>query len=145
MAYDSNNVFARILRGELPCHRVYEDADTVAFMDVMPQSPGHTLIIPKQAGENLMDTSVASLQAAILTTQRVARAVQRAFSAKGVIVTQFNGAAAGQTVFHLHFHVIPVYGPGGIGHHAREFADSAVLAEHAEQVRAALVSLESSP
>ena len=138
MAYDPANVFARILRGELPCHRVYEDADTLAFMDVMPQSPGHTLVIPKQAGENLMDTPTSSLQAAIQTTQRVARAVQQAFSAPGLIVTQFNGATAGQTVFHLHFHIIPVYGPGGVGHHARHAADSTVLAEHAEKIRAAL-------
>jgi histidine triad (HIT) family protein len=140
MAYDPANVFARILRGELPCHRVYEDAQTLAFMDLMPQSPGHVLVIPKVAGENLLDTQLESLHAAIATTQRVGRAVREAFSAQGLIITQFNGATAGQTVFHLHFHVIPVYAPGGIGPHARECADSAVLAEHAATLRAVLGS-----
>ena len=138
MAYDRNNIFARIVRGEIPCVRVYEDADTLAFMDLMPQSPGHTLIIPKIAGENLLDTPVASVEAAMRTTQRIARAVQTAFDAKGLIVTQFNGRAAGQTVFHLHFHVIPVYGPGGIELHARTLADADQLALHANKIRAAL-------
>jgi histidine triad (HIT) family protein len=140
MPYDPNNVFARIVRGELPCHRVYEDAETLVFMDLMPQSPGHTLVIPKNAGENLLDTPTISVEAAMRVTQRVARAVQQAFDAKGIIVTQFNGSAAGQTVFHLHFHVIPVYGPGGIELHARAMADATVLAEHAERVRGALVA-----
>jgi histidine triad (HIT) family protein len=141
MAYDPNNIFARILRGEIPCHRVYEDDAVLSFMDVMPQSPGHTLVIPKRAGENLLDTPPDSLAAAIGVTQRIAMAVKAAFDAQGIILTQFNGAAAGQTVFHLHFHVIPVYGPGGIGMHAREMADSAVLAGHAERIRAALAAI----
>ena len=140
MAYDPNNIFARIVRGELPCHRVYEDADTLVFMDLMPQSPGHTLIIPKVAGENLLDTPPESVAAAMRVTQRVARAVKKAFDAKGIVVTQFNGAAAGQTVFHLHFHVIPVYSAGGIGMHARSMAEASLLAEHAEKVRHALTA-----
>ena len=140
MAYDPNNVFARILRGEIPCHRVYEDADTLAFMDLMPQSPGHTLIIPKIAGENLLDTPVASVEAAMRTTQRIARAVQTAFDAKGLIVTQFNGRAAGQTVFHLHFHVIPVYTEAGLRLHAREKVSADVLEANAARIRAALLA-----
>lgn len=138
MAYDPNNIFARIVRGELPCHRVYEDADTLVFMDLMPQSPGHTLVIPKVAGENLLDTPTASVEAAIRVTQRVAQAVKKAMDAQGIILTQFTGSAAGQTVFHLHFHEIPVYGAGGVGMHARSMADAAVLAEQADKIRRAL-------
>jgi histidine triad (HIT) family protein len=139
VAYDPNNIFAKIVRGEIPCIRLYEDADTLAFMDIMPQSPGHCLVIPKVAGENLLDTPAASLAAAISTTQRLARAAQAGLGASGVIVTQFNGPAAGQTVFHLHFHVIPVYGAGGsLKLHAREKADPAVLEEQAAKIRSAL-------
>ncbi len=138
MAYDPNNIFARIVRGELPCVRVYEDAQTLAFMDLMPQSEGHTLVIPKVAGEDLLDTPPASIAAAVHTTQRVARAVRAAFAAPGIIVTQFNGAVAGQTVFHLHFHVIPVYVAGGLRMHGRERADGSILEAHAARIRAAL-------
>jgi histidine triad (HIT) family protein len=138
MSYDPDNLFARIVRGEIPSIRVYEDADTVAFMDIMPQAPGHTLVIPKTAGENLLDTPLASVSAAIRTTQWVARAVKTAFEAPGLVITQFNGAAAGQTVFHLHFHIIPVYGTGSTHPHARVKADSARLEADAHKIRAAL-------
>lgn len=138
MAYDPNNIFARMVRGEIPCVKVFEDAETLAFMDIMPQSEGHTLVIPKVAGENLFETAPESVAAAIRTTQRVARAVHRAFSAPGIVVTQFNGQTAGQTVFHLHFHVIPVYSSGAWRLHAREKADPAVLEAHAARIRAAL-------
>lgn len=139
MAYDPNNVFARMVRGEIPCVRLHEDADTLAFMDIMPQSPGHCLVVPKLAGENLLDTPPAAVAAAIATVQKIARAVQSALGASGVIVSQFNGPAAGQTVFHLHFHVIPVYGAGGaLKLHAREKADVAVLEQQAAKIRAAL-------
>jgi histidine triad (HIT) family protein len=139
MAWDANNVFARMVRGEIPCIRLHEDADTLAFMDIMPQSPGHCLVIPKVAGENLLDTPPESAAAAIHTTQRIARAAQTGLGASGVIVSQYNGPAAGQTVFHLHFHVIPVYGAGGaLKLHAREKADPAVLEEQAAKIRAAL-------
>ena len=140
MAYDPNNLFARIARGEVPCIRVHEDDDTLAFMDIMPQSEGHTLVIPKLAGENLFDTPPASVVAATRTTQRVARAVQRAFAAPGLIVTQFNGPLAGQTVFHLHFHVIPVYAAGAWRGHARERADPAALESQALRIRTALAA-----
>ena len=138
MAYDPNNIFARIVRGEIPCVRVYEDADTLAFMDLKPQSDGHLLFIPKVAGENLLDTPPSSVAAAIRTTQIVARAVKEAFAAPGLVVTQFNGPVAGQTVFHLHFHVIPVYSAGGLRLHAREKADSSTLEAHAARIRAVL-------
>jgi len=138
MAYDANNIFARMVRGEIPCIRVHDDAETLAFMDIMPQSDGHTLVVPKVAGENIFETPPDSLSAAIRTTQRVARAVQKAFAPPGLIVTQFNGPTAGQTVFHLHFHIVPVYGAGPWRPHARDKADPAVLEQHAARIRAAL-------
>lgn len=138
MAYDANNIFARIVRGEIPCHKVYEDADTLAFMDIMPQAEGHALVIPKKAGEDICSTPPESLAAAIRTTQKVARAVKKAFDPPGVMIAQLNGPAAGQSVFHLHFHVIPRYSGKDLGIHAARQADHAVLAEHAARVRAAL-------
>jgi histidine triad (HIT) family protein len=141
MAYDPDNIFARIVRGEIPCIRLYEDAHTLAFMDIMPQSPGHCLVIPKVAGENLLDSPAEALAVAIATVQRVARAVQSALGASGVIVQQFNGTSAGQTVFHLHFHIVPVYGAGGaLKLHAREKADPAALEQQAAKIRAALAA-----
>jgi len=138
MAYDTNNVFARILRGEIPAHKVCEDAHTLAFMDVMPQADGHALVIPKHPAENLFDLPAEVLAATILTTQRVARAVRKAFDAPGVMIAQLNGAAAGQSVFHVHFHVVPRFAGIDLRFHAREMADPAILAAHAERVRAAL-------
>ena len=138
MAYDTNNVFARILRGEIPSHKVFEDDHTLAFMDVMPQADGHTLVIPRTAAENLFDLPPDALAATILTTQRVARAVRKAFAAPGIMIAQLNGSEAGQSVFHVHFHVIPRSGGINLRLHAREMADQQMLAEHAARVRAAL-------
>jgi histidine triad (HIT) family protein len=138
MAYDRNNVFARILRGEIPAHKVFEDEHTLAFMDVMPQADGHTLVIPKAAAENLFDLPPQALTATILTTQRVARAVQQAFAAPGILIAQLNGAPAGQSVFHIHFHIVPRREGFDLRLHARDMADPAVLAAHAARVRAAL-------
>jgi histidine triad (HIT) family protein len=138
MAYDPDNIFARILRGEVPAHKVYEDEHTLAFMDVMPQSDGHTLVIPKSAAENIFDLPPESLAATVLTTQRVARAVSKAFGPPGVLIAQLNGSGAGQTVFHIHFHVVPRYAGIDLRFHAREMADQKMLAEHARRVRAAL-------
>ena len=138
MAYDPSNVFARILRGEIPAHKVHEDEHTLAFMDVMPQSEGHTLVIPKAAAENIFELESDALAATILATQRVARAARRAFDAPGVMIAQLNGAGAGQTVFHIHFHVIPRYDGIDLRFHARGMADPQVLAAHAARIRAAL-------
>ena len=140
MAYDRNNVFAKILRGEIPSHKVYEDAQTLAFMDVMPQADGHTLVIPKVEAEGLLDVPPEALAATIVTTQRVARAVKAAFAAPGILVAQLNGSAAGQSVFHVHFHIVPRRAGLDLKLHAREMADPAVLAAHAERIRAALGS-----
>ncbi|MCX7057242.1 MAG: HIT domain-containing protein, partial [Proteobacteria bacterium] len=114
--------------------------DTLAFMDLMPQSEGHALIVPKVAGENLLDTPPESVAAAIRTTQRIARAANAAFGPPGLIITQFNGPAAGQTVFHLHFHVIPVYTEAGLRLHAREKVSADVLEANAARIRAALLA-----
>ena len=138
MAYDRNNVFARILRGEIPSHRVYEDELTLAFMDVMPQADGHTLVIPKAEAENIMDTPPEALAAAALTTQRVARAVKKAFDAPGILIAQLNGRAAGQSVFHVHFHILPRREGLELRFHARDMAEPKLLAEHAARIRAAL-------
>ncbi len=138
MAYDRNNVFARILRGEIPAHKVYEDEHTLAFMDVMPQADGHTLVVPKAAAENIFDVPEDALEATILTTQRVARAVKKAFDPPGVMIAQLNGRGAGQSVFHIHFHVLPRYEGVDFRFHARDMADPQVLADHAARIRAAL-------
>lgn len=140
MSYDNNNVFARILRGELPCQKVYEDDATFAFLDIMPQAEGHTLVLPKEPAALLVDLSPAALQAAILTTQKLARAVQAATGAPGLLISQFNGAAAGQTVPHVHFHIIPRSPEQPLRAHARDNADPAALAAMREKVIAALAA-----
>ena len=138
MAYDPNNIFARIIRGEIPCHKVFEDEHSIAFMDLMPQSEGHTLVLPKAPGENLLDIPPAALAHTIQTVQRVARAVRQAFEPEGLFIAQFNGPAAGQTVFHLHFHIIPRWDGQSLHGHGRSVEKPEVLAEHAARVRAAL-------
>ena len=107
MPYDDNNVFARILRGEAPAHIVYEDDSSVAFMDLMPQVDGHTLVVPRTPAEDLFDIEPDALAGLIRATQHVARGVRRAFDAQGIMIAQLSGVAAGHSVFHLHFHVLP--------------------------------------
>ena len=138
-AYDRNNIFAKILRGEIPSHRVYEDDEVVAFMDVMPQGKGHTLVVPKAPSRNLLDAEPATLGPLLRTVQTVARGVMRAFAADGVTVVQYNEAPAGQSVYHLHVHVIPRF--DGVEPHTGEMEDGKVLADHAEKVRKAIVSM----
>ena len=138
MAYQDDNIFAKIIDGALPAHRVFEDEHSLAFMDVMPQAPGHTLVIPKAPAENLFDIDPAVLAHTITTTQRVARAVKEAFSAEGIMIAQLNGPAAGQTVFHLHFHILPRNAGADFGMHARDMAPPEELAAHAAKIVAAL-------
>lgn len=138
MSYDTNNVFAKILRGEIPCHKIYEDEHTLAFMDVMPQADGHTLVIPKQPSRNLLDADPAALGPLMASVQKVARAVRRAFDAEGILIKQFNEPAAGQTVFHLHVHILPRHAGTELRPHSGKMADNQLLARHAEMVRAAL-------
>jgi histidine triad (HIT) family protein len=135
MAYDPQNVFARILRNELPSIRLFEDAYTVAFMDLMPQSAGHSLVIPREPAETLFDLSPEGAAACIRTTQLVAAAVKRAFDAPGLMITQVNGAAAGQTVPHVHFHIIPRRPGEPLLMHAAVRVDPEQLREHAERIR----------
>lgn len=138
MAYDSNNVFAKILRGEIPAHKVLEDADLVAFMDVMPQAAGHVLVVPKAASRNLLDADPAVLAKLLPAVQRVAQAVKTAFSADGVSVFQYNEAAGGQSVFHLHMHVVPRHDGVPLKGHSGKMEDGQVLAANADKIRAAL-------
>ena len=137
-AYDSNNIFAKILRGEIPSHRIYEDEDTVAFMDVMPQAPGHVLVVPKASSRNILDADPTVLAQTIPVVQKIANAVKEAFDADGVLVCQFNEPAAGQTIFHLHFHVIPRYEGTALRPHSGHMEDNAVLAANAEKIKAEL-------
>jgi histidine triad (HIT) family protein len=132
--YDTNNIFAKILRGEIPCHRIYEDDDTLAFMDVMPQSPGHLLVIPKTPSRNILDADPAVLSKLIPVVQKLARAAKEAFEADGVTVIQFNEPASGQTVYHLHFHIIPRYEGLALKPHSGKMEDNEVLAANAEKI-----------
>lgn len=138
MTYDPNNIFARILRGEIPCHRVYEDESTLAFMDVMPQTDGHTLVIPKTASRNFLDADPRTFGPLMSTVQKVARAAKTAFAADGVLIKQFNEPAAGQTVFHLHVHVLPIREGIALRPHTGKMAEHTLLAEHAGLIKAAL-------
>lgn len=141
MSYRNDNIFARILRGELPAHKVYEDEHTLAFMDIMPQAEGHTLVIPKYPAQDLFDLPAEHLGPTMATTQRVARAVKQAFAAEGVMIAQLSGSAAGQTVFHIHFHILPRHSGIDFRMHARDMAPPELLAGHASRVRAALEAL----
>ncbi|NOE26299.1 HIT family protein [Ruegeria sp. HKCCD6157] len=135
--YDPDNIFAKILREEIPCMRVYEDDETLAFMDIMPRADGHLLVIPKTPCRNVLDATPEQLTAVIKTVQKMARAVKSAFDADGVTIQQFNEAAGGQEVFHLHFHVLPRHEgvsmrpPGKMG-------DFELIGEHAKKISAAL-------
>jgi histidine triad (HIT) family protein len=138
MTYDPDNIFAKILRGEIPSHKVYEDEIALVMMDIFPQSRGHTLVIPKAASRNLLDADPSDLAAVIPLVQRVAKAVKTATGADGVRLAQFNEAPAGQTVFHLHFHIIPAYEGVALGAHATGQADASDLAELAKKIAAEL-------
>jgi histidine triad (HIT) family protein len=140
MTYDPDNIFAKILRGEIPSHKVYEDADALVIMDAMPQSPGHTLIIPKAPSRNLLDADPEMLARLGPLIQKMMRAVKEAFAADGVTLVQFNEPASGQTVFHLHFHVIPRIEGTPLKPHTGAMEESDVLAANAEKVRKVLAT-----
>ena len=137
MSYDSDNVFAKILRGDLPSERVFDDDHTLAFMDIMPRAEGHCLVIPRTAARNFLDASPTQIAACMATAQRIAKAAMVAFEADGITVQQFNEAAGGQEVFHLHYHVLPRFAgvplrPPG------KMEDMAVIKANAEKLRTAL-------
>jgi len=138
MSYDNDNIFAKIIRGEMPCTKVYEDEHTIAFMDVMPQAEGHTLVLPKEPARDLLELSGDAAAQLIQNVQKVARAVDAAFKPDGLMVVQYNREAAGQTVFHIHVHIVPRWDGVPLGRHTGGMADPAVLEERAAKIRAAL-------
>ncbi|MEW6451756.1 MAG: HIT family protein [Pseudomonadota bacterium] len=137
-SYDPNNIFAKIIRGELPCHKVYEDDRVLAFLDIMPRAPGHTLVLPKAPCRNILDIKPEDLTAVALVGQRVAKAAVKVFNADGVTVQQFNEGAGGQVVFHLHLHIIPRKAGVPMKPAASEKEKPEVLVEHALKLAAAL-------
>src|SRR5271168_3639908 len=137
-SYDNNNIFAKILRGELPAHKVFEDDKVFAFLDIMPRAPGHTLVIPKAPARNILDIAPDELAHVIKTTQKVARAAMTVFSADGLTIHQFNEPAGGQVVFHLHVHVIPRKIGVALKPPASVKEDPAVLSDQALKLAAAL-------
>ena len=136
--YDPSNIFSKILRGELPAHKVYEDDKAFAFLDIMPRAPGHTLIIPKAPARNLLDVEPDDLAHVMQVAQKIARATKAAFAADGITVQQFNEAAGGQVVFHLHVHVIPRHAGVALKPPASFKETPEALAAHAEKIKAAL-------
>ncbi|MDU8929201.1 HIT family protein [Alisedimentitalea sp. MJ-SS2] len=140
MSYDNDNIFAKIMRGEVPCEKLYEDDNTFVFMDIMPRADGHCLVIPKTPCRNILDASPAQMNACMATVQKMARAVMKAFDAEGVTLQQFSEAAGGQEVFHLHFHVLPrregvkLRPPGSM-------EDFGVLKANADKIRAVLAEV----
>ncbi|SHM04803.1 HIT family protein [Roseibium suaedae] len=137
-AYDDQNIFAKILRGEIPSHKVYEDDKTVVIMDIMPRGDGHILVIPKAPSRNILDIASEDLTAVMSVVQKMARAVLKAFGADGTTIQQFSEPAGGQVVFHTHVHVIPRFEGVPLRPHTGEMAANDVLAEHAGKIRAAL-------
>jgi histidine triad (HIT) family protein len=138
--YDQNNVFAKILRGEVPAYKVYEDDKAFAFLDIMPRAPGHTLVIPKVPARNMFDIKPDDLATLIKSTQIVARAAMKAFAADGLTIQQFNEPAGGQVVFHLHIHVIPRKIGISLKPAASFKEEQSVLADHAQKIAAAIQS-----
>ena len=136
--YDPQNIFAKILRGELPSHTVYEDDQTIAILDIMPRADGHVLVLPKTPVRNMLDASPDVLAACMATVQRVGSALMTAFHADGLTLQQFNEAAGGQEVFHLHFHILPRHEGMSLRPPRGPMADQDLLAEHAGKIRAAL-------
>jgi histidine triad (HIT) family protein len=139
-AYDPNNIFAKILRGELPCHKVYEDDKALAFLDIMPRAPGHTLVLPKAPARNLLDVDPSDLAHVMQVAQKIAKAGMTVFAADGVTVQQFNESAGGQVVFHLHVHVLPRHNGVPLKPPASVKEETAVLCDQALKLAAALRS-----
>ena len=140
MTYDNDNIFAKILRGEIPCHKIYEDDRSFAFLDIMPRSHGHTLVIPKAPAVNLLDIDPDSLCDLMRTVHMLAPVVKAGMEADGFMIQQFNEAAAGQMVFHIHFHIVPRFEGVPLKHGGQVMEENAVLEANAAKIRAALNS-----
>jgi histidine triad (HIT) family protein len=138
MPYDPGNIFAKILRGEIACVKVYEDDKTLAFMDVMPEADGHVLVVPKEAAENILELSAQGMTAMMTTTQKLAIAIDKALKPDGILLKQYNRAAAGQSVFHVHFHVLPRWEGLGLAPHGKVMVDAQILEPIAAKIRSAL-------
>lgn len=139
-SYDDGNIFAKILRNEMPAHRIHEDEHTLAFMDIMPRGNGHCLVLPKAPARNILDVDPVDLGHVMKTVQKIARATVTAFDADGVTIQQFNEPAGGQVVFHLHVHIIPRFEGVAMKPHTGQIEDEAVLEENAEKLRKALAA-----
>jgi len=142
MAYDNDNIFAKILRGEQSAFTVYENDHCLSFMDVMPQSDGHTLVIPKTSAENIFDLPPEAARELIVAVQHVARGVRAAFQPEGIRLQQFNGPVAGQSVFHIHMHIVPCYEKKSLLGHSGKMAPTDTLERHAKMLRDALAELD---
>jgi histidine triad (HIT) family protein len=138
MMYDDQNIFAKILRGEIPCVKVFEDAKTLAFMDVMPEAEGHVLVVPKEAAQDVLDLSPEGMAAMMATVQRVAKAVDKALAPDGIQLKQYTRASAGQSIFHVHFHIVPRWEGVALAPHGRAMAQAAALEPVAAKIRGAL-------
>jgi histidine triad (HIT) family protein len=138
VGYDANNIFAKILRGEIPSVKVYEDSKTLAFMDVMPEAKGHILVVSKENAEDILDLSADGMAAMAATVQKLAKAVDKALSPDGILLKQYNRAPAGQTIFHVHFHIVPRFENDPLTPHARAMVDPKTLEPIAAKIRSAL-------
>ena len=136
--YDENNIFAKILRGEMPCHKVYEDDHTFVFMDIMPRGDGHCLVIPKRPARNILDADDEMLGQVYATVRKISKAAMKAFGADGLTIQQFNEQAGGQIVYHLHVHVIPRFDGVRMRPHTGEMEDNEILATNAKKMIEAL-------
>lgn len=137
-AYDPENIFAKMLKGEIPCHKIHEDENTLAFLDIRPRTEGHTLVITKEPAADLYGISQDGLGKLMTVVQNLAPQIKKAVGADGILIQQFNGAAAGQTVFHLHVHIVPIKEGVAPRPHAGHIADQAELAATAEKIRSVL-------
>jgi histidine triad (HIT) family protein len=136
--YDPDNIFARILKGDIPCVTVYEDEHSLAFMDVMPETEGHVLVIPKEPAQDIFDITAEGLAAMMATTQKVARAADKALQPDGIQLKQYNRAAAGQSIFHVHFHILPCWEGVRLAPHGKVMVDAKALEPIAAKIRSAL-------
>lgn len=136
--YDPDNIFGKIIRGEIPNHTIYEDDEVLVFMDVLPMSDGHCLVVPKAPSRNLLDADAATLSKLMPVVQKIARAAKSAMNADGMLIQQFNEKTAGQTVFHLHIHIVPVFEGKTLARHADKMADNDLLADQAKRIAAAI-------
>ena len=140
-AYDPNNIFAKIIAGQIPCEKLYEDQDVIAFMDIMPQAEGHCLVVPKAPSRNMLDADPNSFGVLFKQVQRIANATKSAMRADGITIMQFNEPAAGQTVFHLHVHILPRHEGVPLTPHTGQMGDMAAIKANADKIRAALAAL----